>query len=116
MKKYAILGLALMIGSLAIAQKKELKEVEKAVKSNNFADAKSALVSAQAMMSAMDEKSKAKFYFLKGQALYANGAGSEADINEALTSFNTLTDLEKQYVYQNAMNNRRKNVASLPDR
>lgn len=96
MRKYAILGLALMIGSMAMAQKKELKAVEKAVKSNNFADAKSALVSAQALLSSMDEKSKAKFYFLKGQALYANGAGSESDINEALASFKTLTDLENQ--------------------
>jgi tetratricopeptide (TPR) repeat protein len=96
MKKYAILGLALMISTVALGQKKELKAVEKAVNSNNFADAKSALVSAQAMLSAMDDKTKAKFYFLKGQALYANGAGSEADINEALSSFKTLTDFEKQ--------------------
>jgi tetratricopeptide (TPR) repeat protein len=96
MKKYAILGLVLMICSFAIAQKKEVKEIEKAVKNNNFADAKSALINAEALLSSMDDKTKAKFYFFKGQALYANGAGSDPEINEALNSFKALTDFEAQ--------------------
>ncbi|RLD28633.1 MAG: hypothetical protein DRI75_06005 [Bacteroidetes bacterium] len=94
MKKYIVLGLSLMICSLSFAQKKEVKTAEKAIKSNNFADAKVALQSAEALMSAMDDKTKAKFYFLKGQAFYANGAGNDSDIAEALNSFKILKDVE----------------------
>jgi tetratricopeptide (TPR) repeat protein len=94
MKKYAIIGLALMVCSLSFAQKKEIKTADKAIKSSNFADAKIALQSAEALVSSMDGKTKAKFYFLKGQALYANGAGNNSEVNEALKSFKALTDME----------------------
>jgi tetratricopeptide (TPR) repeat protein len=96
MKKYIVLGLALIICSLSFAQKKEIKTAEKAIKSNNFADAKSALQNAEALMSAMDSKTKAKFYFFKGQAYYANGAGNDSDIAEALNSFKILKDIEEK--------------------
>ena len=85
-----------MIGSFSFGQKKELKVAEKAIKSNNFADAKSAISGAEALVSAMDDKTKAKFYFLKGQALYANGAGNDAEITDALKSFKMLADTEEK--------------------
>ena len=94
MKKYVIMGLALMIGSFTFAQKKELKEAEKAIKSNNYATAKTALESAGAMIGSMDDKTKAKYYYLKGQAYYANGSGSDADVTEALTSFDMMKEIE----------------------
>lgn len=94
MKKQVVLGLALLIGSFSFAQKKELKAAEKAIKSNNYADAKSAISSAEALLTSMDDKTKAKFYFLKGKALYANGAGSESEINDALSAFKELGDIE----------------------
>lgn len=94
MKKQVVLGLALMICSFSFAQKKELKDAEKAIKSSNYADAKSAINSAEALLSSMDDKTKAKFYFLKGQALYANGAGSDIEITNALNSFKTLGEIE----------------------
>jgi tetratricopeptide (TPR) repeat protein len=94
MKKQFVLGLALMIGSFSFAQKKELKDAEKAIKSSNYADAKAAISSAESLMSSMDDKTKAKFYFLKGQALYANGAGSDTEITEALSSFEMLKGVE----------------------
>ncbi len=95
MRKQVVLGLALMIGVFSFAQKKELKIAEKAIKSSNFADAKAAIGSAEALLSAMDAKTKAKFYYLKGQALYANGAGSDNEINGALASFKMLGETEK---------------------
>lgn len=96
MKKYIVLGLALMFCSFSFAQKKEIKEAEKAIKNNNYADAKSKLQAAEILMSAMDEKTKAKFYFLKGKAFYANGAGNNLDIAESLKSFKMLKDIEEQ--------------------
>ncbi len=95
MKKQFVLGLALMVGLFSFAQKKELKAAEKAIKSSNYADAKSEIKNAEALLSAMDDKTKSKFYFLKGQALYANGLGNDSDITEALNSFKMLTDIEE---------------------
>ena len=69
MKKQLIIALAFSISAFSFAQKKELKTVEKAIKNNNFAEAKTAVAQAEALLSAMDEKTKAKFYYLKGQAL-----------------------------------------------
>ncbi|WP_298500398.1 tetratricopeptide repeat protein [uncultured Algibacter sp.] len=86
MKKQLIIALAFSISAFSFAQKKELKAVEKAIKNNNFAEAKTAITQAEGLMSAMDDKSKAKFYYLKGQALYANGKGSIADIDSAIES------------------------------
>ncbi len=86
MKKQIIIALAFSISAFSFAQKKELKSAEKAIKSNNFAEAKTALSQAEALMSAMDEKTKAKYYYLNGQALYANGAGTLEDTDAALSS------------------------------
>ncbi|GAA4882897.1 hypothetical protein GCM10023311_01260 [Flaviramulus aquimarinus] len=94
MKKQLIIALAFSISAFSFAQKKELKVVEKAIKNNNFAEAKAALTQAESLMSAMDDKTKAKFYYLKGQALYANGKGADADIKTVLES---LSKAESNY-------------------
>ena len=96
MKKNVVLILALMMSVFTFAQKKEIKEAEKAIKGNNFANAKSAINAAEALISAMDDKTKAKFYFLKAQALYANGAGSNEDVAGAFKSFDDLAQLENR--------------------
>nr|WP_321246860.1 tetratricopeptide repeat protein [uncultured Psychroserpens sp.] len=94
MKKQFIVALALLVSTLSFAQKKELKTAEKAIKSGNFADAKSAIKSAESLIENADDKSKAKFYFLKGQALYANGTGSNSDMDQAIESFNMVQKVE----------------------
>ena len=94
MKKQFIVALALLVSTLSFAQKKELKTAEKAIKSGNFADAKSAINSAESLIANADDKSKAKFYFLKGQALYANGTGSNSDMDQAIESFNMVQKVE----------------------
>lgn len=96
MKKYMVMSLALMMSSLTFAQKKELKSAERAIKNNDFASAKASVSAAEALMSAMDDKSKAKFYYLKGQALYAMGAGNDADVTAALKSFGQLEAIENK--------------------
>lgn len=90
MKKQLIIALAFSICAFSFAQKKELKTLEKAVKNGNFAEAKSAISQAESLMSAMDKKSKDKFYYLKGQALYANGKGSMSDIDAAIESLGNV--------------------------
>ncbi|WCO00380.1 tetratricopeptide repeat protein [Psychroserpens ponticola] len=94
MKKQIIIALALLVSTFSFSQKDELKAAEKAIKSKNFADAKTAIQSAESLIDSADDKMKAKFYFLKGQALYANGAGSNDDTDKAIASFNKVKDIE----------------------
>lgn len=94
MKKLLTLVLVFAVITVSFAQKNEVKTIEKAIKNANFSDAKSAVGAAEALMGNMDDKMKAKFYFLKAQALYANGAGTDADVDKAITTLDKLKDLE----------------------
>src|SRR5690606_5421338 len=94
MKKQIVIALALLVSSFSFAQKNELKAAEKAIKSKNYAEAKSALNSAESLIASADDKVKAQFYFLKGQALYANGAGSSTDMDVAIESFDKVAQIE----------------------
>ncbi len=90
MKKQLIVALAFSICAFSFAQKKELRTAEKAIKSNNYSEAKAALNQAKSLMSVMDAKTKAKYYYLNGQALYANGAGTNADVTLALENLDKV--------------------------
>lgn len=94
MKKQIVVALALLVSTVSFSQKNEIKTAEKAIKSGNFADAKSAIQSAESLIDGADDKLKAKFYFLKGKALYANGAGSNDDIDKAVESFEMVKTIE----------------------
>lgn len=94
MKRIMTLVLVFAVATMSFAQKSEIKAIEKALKSSNFSDAKSAVSAAEALMGNMDDKTKAKFYFLKAQALYANGAGTDANVDEAILTLDKLKDLE----------------------
>ena len=90
MKKQIVVALALLIGAFSFAQKKELKAVEKAIKGNNFAEAKSILGQVESLIGSTDSKLQDKYYFLLGKAMFANGAGSNMDFQKAAESFNKV--------------------------
>lgn len=94
MKKLVAFVVFVALTSMSFAQKNEVKAIEKAIKSGNFPQAKAALTAAEALMGNMDNKLKAKFLFLKAKALYAEGKGSDADLDTALQTIKTLKDLE----------------------
>ncbi|WP_228851394.1 tetratricopeptide repeat protein [Aegicerativicinus sediminis] len=96
MRKQAILALAMLVGSLTFAQKDELKSASKAIKQGNFADAKTAVNQAEPMIASADDKTQAEFYYLKGQAYYANGTASAADMSKAIESLNMVEKVEKE--------------------
>jgi tetratricopeptide (TPR) repeat protein len=96
MRKLITLMCAILISSMSYAQKNEIKALEKALKSKNFAAAKAAASSADALITNMDDKTKAKFYFLKAQALYASGAAIDADINASVKSLDDLKTIESK--------------------
>ncbi|GGI57615.1 tetratricopeptide repeat protein [Winogradskyella haliclonae] len=95
MKKLITLICALVIGSMSFAQKNEIKAIEKALKSNNFATAKSSVKAAESLLGNMDDKTKDKFYFLKAKTLYSNGAISSSDIDVALKAVEDLVSLNE---------------------
>lgn len=94
MRNQVIVAVALLVSSFSFSQKNELKMAEKAIKSENYADAKAAISSADGLIEAADAKTKAKYHFLKGKAYYANGAGNAEDVNVAISSFEEVENIE----------------------
>jgi len=74
MKRQVLILSALFISMTVFGQKNELKTAEKAIKSNDFAAAIAAINQAEGLIANADQKTKAKFYYLKGKALYQNGS------------------------------------------
>ncbi|MEM6515866.1 MAG: tetratricopeptide repeat protein [Bacteroidota bacterium] len=96
MKTKVVVALTMFMGTFLFAQKSELKTAEKAIKSGNYADAKTALATAESMIESDDAKMKTWYHFLKGQAFYANGTGSNEDIDAAIENFDMAVKVEDQ--------------------
>ena len=92
MKKQFIFALAVMISISTFSQKRELRTLEKAVKNNNYAEAKSVVSQLEPMVGSMDDKLKSKYYFNKAQAFYANGAGSNEDFKMAISDISKVDE------------------------
>lgn len=90
MKKQLILSLALFVTLFSLAQKKQLKTLEKAIKNNNFTEAKATVNELESMLGSMDDKMKSKFYFNRAKAFYANGNGNLADFETAFKDFSKV--------------------------
>lgn len=99
MKKLVLVMLAIFIGMSTYAQKDELKAAEKALKSGDVAAAKSAVDQAEGLI-ANDEKSKAKFYFIKAKTYYdvakKNPSLDPKAYDVAAKAFQNLLNYEKQ--------------------
>ena len=95
MKKQLIILSAFFISMTVFAQNDELKNAEKALKANDFSTAMSAVNQAEGLIANADQKTKAKFYYLKGLALYQNG-NPNADMQKVGDAFNELINYENQ--------------------
>ena len=90
--KKQLLALSMALLSVgAFAQKDELKAADKAIDKGNFTEAVTAITAAETLMGNMDDKNKAKFYFLKAQAF----AGQQ-NYKVAAKSFQELISFEKE--------------------
>ena len=101
MKKQLLLLTVLFIGTTVFAQKSELKTAGKAIKSGDFATAITAVNQAESLIANADQKTKAKFYYLKSKALYQNG-GATINVEKVGAAFNELLAFEndtKKYKY-----------------
>lgn len=87
--------LAITIGLLTIgsfAQKKELKIAEKALKTNDFNGALTAISSIESSITSADAKYQSKFYYLKGKALVGKKEYSKAvSVFDQLLAFETTS-------------------------
>jgi tetratricopeptide (TPR) repeat protein len=95
MRKQLLMLSVLLVSMTVFGQKDELKTAEKAIKANNFTAALNAINQAESKIANADEKTKAKFYYLKGKALYQNGANS-ANLEKVGEVFNQLISYEKE--------------------
>ena len=97
MKKLSLLLFVFLISFAAFAQKDEMKVAEKALKKNDFTTAKTAIDNAEGLIASVDDKTKAKYYYLKGET-YAGLAKTEPTTDNfeiAASSFNALVEIEK---------------------
>lgn len=101
LKKQIVLLLVFMVAFSGFAQKNEMKAVAKAMAKKDFAEALTNLDLVENMLSNLDDKTKAKFYYLKAQALKGSGKNLDAAnvINELL-AFEKSTGKSK---YSNEM-------------
>lgn len=95
MRKQFLILSAFLISMTVFAQKDELKAAQKAIDDNEFSVALSELKKAEPLISNDDQKTKAKYLYLKSLALYQNGSNS-ADIIEVSKAFNELISYEKE--------------------
>ncbi|MEX1384479.1 tetratricopeptide repeat protein [Lutibacter sp.] len=94
MRKQLIFLSALLVSMTVFGQKNELKTAEKAIKANDFSSAIAAINQAESLIGSADQKTKAKYYYLKGIALYQNGAAE--NVEEVGAAFNQLINFEKE--------------------
>ena len=94
-KQIGIFAVALLISVATFSQKSELKAADKAIKKADFTNAMTVLNGAESLIANAEAKYQAKYYYLKGMALYANGT-KPANIDEVATAFNKLIAIEKK--------------------
>ena len=95
MKKLFLFTITFLVCQFNYAQKKELKSVDKLIKSGNFIEAKASLELVRDLITTSDEKTKAKFYYLKGLSNYQNGDASFENKLLSIKSFNTAKEIEE---------------------
>ncbi|MFD2551032.1 tetratricopeptide repeat protein [Bizionia sediminis] len=84
MRNLFIMALAILVGTASFGQKKELRSAEKALKNNNYSEAKTMLQQVTGMLPNMDAGLKAKYHFLMAEAYFANGKANNSDIDKAI--------------------------------
>jgi len=94
MKKIIISLLVFCIFQLTFSQKKELKTVDKLVKSADYENAITILESINSLIETSDDKTKSKYYYLKGLAKYQNGTGSFENKLLSIDDFNKVKEIE----------------------
>ncbi len=97
-RRYAYAFSALMISGLAMAQKSELKDAERAIKKGDVQETQAALSKVEAVLTNANDAQKAQYYFLKGNFAYEQvkkKVDLDKNIDVVVSSYNKLIELEK---------------------
>lgn len=92
MKTKFLFVIALAFGVSAFAQKKEVKAIQKAIKSGSYGEAKGLVAPAEALVGSMDEKTKQSFLLAKAQAFLGVNNKNAEDLKVAADAYNQLKD------------------------
>ena len=95
MKKLIITLLVFGVFQLGFTQKKELKLVDKQVKAGEYENALKSLETIEDLIETSEDKTKAKYYYLKGLARYQNGTGSFENKLLSIVDFNKVKNIEE---------------------
>tara|TARA_B100000900_G_scaffold231356_1_gene196490 strand:+ start:642 stop:1916 length:1275 start_codon:yes stop_codon:yes gene_type:complete len=95
MKKLIITLLVFGVFQLGFSQKKELKLVDKQVKAGEYENALKSLETIEDLIITSEDKTKAKYYYLKGLARYQNGTGSFENKLLSIVDFNKVKNIEE---------------------
>ena len=95
MKKIILSLIIFGLFQLSYSQKKELKTIDKQIKAEEYESALNTINSIKTLVDAADDKTKAKYYYLKGMARYQNGNGSFDNKILSIKDFNEAKKIEK---------------------
>lgn len=90
-KQILVLILLLTISVTGFSQKSEMKAASKALAKSNFPEAKAQLAKVEGMLDNLDDKTKAKFYFMEAKVNNATGK-----VDDAIKALKKLMDFEKK--------------------
>lgn len=93
--KKIILTATLLMSVVAFAQKDELKAARKAIKSQDFAAAKTALKAAEPMMASASDSEKNDYYYYKAMSAYGTGNPQGPALQETIDAFNAYLEFSK---------------------
>ncbi len=94
MKKIILSLIIFGLFQLSYSQKKELKTIDKQIKAAEYENAINTINSIKTLIDAADDKTKAKYYYLKGMARYQNGNGSFDNKILSIKDFNEAKKIE----------------------
>lgn len=97
-RRYAYALSALMISGLAMAQKNELRDAERAIKKGDVQETQAALSKVEAVLSSANDAQKAQYYFLKGNLAYEQvkkKVNVDENIDQLVASYKQVIELEK---------------------
>ena len=94
MKKIILSLIIFGLFQMSYSQKKELKTIDKHIKAGEYESALNTINSIKTLVDAADDKTKAKYYYLKGMARYQNGNGSFDNKILSIKDFNEAKKIE----------------------
>ncbi len=101
-KKYAYLLSALLVSGLTMAQKKELKDAEKAVKKGNVTEATAALKLVEGVLGQATTDQKAQYYYLKSNLAFQQIEADkdfDANVQKMIEAYKEINSIDKNSKY-----------------